>query len=213
MNWNCYETAMRLRCTGVFAGMLLTAMLVAPIAGAQTSEPKTAEQKAAEQRAKEANTQTFHLAHAYQTRDLNDIQTDLRNLFTGARIYGVDTQHAISVQGSAEELALAQKVIEDLDKSRKLYRITYMITQMDGGKRVGAEHFELVVAEGTRTILKQGSRVPIVTGSHDNGAGKQNTEVQYQDVGLNIDAAVDGEILHSKLEQTSPAEERSVVGL
>ena len=92
MKWNCDETAVRLRCTGVFAGMLLTAMLVAPMAGAQTSEPKTAEQKVAEQRAKEASTQTFHLTHAYQTRDLNDIQTDLRNLFTGAKIYGVDTQ-------------------------------------------------------------------------------------------------------------------------
>ena len=213
MKWNCDETAMRLRCTGVFAGMLMTAMLVAPMAGAQTPEPKTAEQKAAEQRAKEASTQTFHLAHAYQTRDLNDIQTDLRNLFTGARIYGVDTQHAISIQGSAEELALAQKVIEDLDKSRKIYRITYTITQMDGGKRVGAQHFALVVSAGGLTNLKLGSRVPIVTGAHDNGAGKQNTEVQYQDVGLNIDASLDGESLHSKVVQTGLAEERSGVGL
>ena len=127
--------------------------------------------------------------------------------------YGVDTQHAISIQGSAEELALAQKVIEDLDKSRKIYRITYTITQMDGGKRVGAQHFALIVPAGGLTNLKQGSRVPIVTGAHETGAGKQNTEVQYQDVGLNIDSSLDGESLHSKVVQTSLAEERSSVGL
>ena len=45
--------------------------------------------------------------------------------------------------------------------------------------------------------------MPIVTGSHDNSSGKQNTEVQSKEVGLNFEAAVDGESLHSKLEQTS----------
>jgi type II secretory pathway component GspD/PulD (secretin) len=220
MKWNCYETAMRLRCTGVLAGMLLTAMLVAPMAGAQTqsSEQKAVEVKTAQQKAIEYEQipqiyQIFHLVNATRVMDLNDIQTNLRNMLTRAKIYGVASQNAISIRGTAEDLALSQKIITELDRPRKVYRLTYTITDMDGGKRVGAQHFAMVVSAGGLTNLKQGNRVPIVTGSHDNGAGKQNTEVQYQDVGLNIDASLDGESLHSKVVQTSLTEERSGVGL
>ena len=208
------ETAMRLRCIGVFAGVMLIATPAVPRAGAQspTGEQKTAEQKAAERRVKEESTHTFRLINAYQTRDLNDIQTDLRNLFTGARIYGVDSQHAISVQGTPEEIAGMQNVIQELDQPRKMYRLTYTITEMDGGKRMGVERFALVVADGGKAALKQGSRVPIVTGSYDTGKPTQTTEVQYQEVGLNIEAILDGENLRTKVEQTSSAEEKSAVG-
>lgn len=209
MKWNFDETATRLRCTGVFAGAMLAMTMFVPMASAQT---QSAEQKAAELKAMEESTQTFHLSYAYQQRELNDIQTDLRNMLNRAKIYSVQSQNAISIQGSAEDLALAQKMILELDKPKKVYRLTYTITEMDGGKRVGVEHFDMVVAEGARAILKQGSRVPIVTGSYDAGTGKENQEVQYQDVGLSIEATLDGESLHSKVEQTSPAEEKSGVG-
>ena len=209
MKWNCDETATRLRCSGVLAGLLMAMTIFAPMARAQT---QGTEQKNAEPRVMEESTQTFHLIHATQQRELNDIQTDLRNLIPRAKIYGVQTQSSISIQGSAEDLGLAKKVIEELDKPKKVYRLTYTITEMDGGKRVGEQRFQLVSAEGARAILKQGSRVPIVTGSYDAGTGKQNQEVQYQDVGLSIEATLDGESLHSKVEQTSPAEEKSGVG-
>ena len=55
--------------------------------------------------------------------------------------------------------------------------------------------------------------MPIMTGSYDIGTGKQNSEVQYQDVGLSIDASLDGESIHTKVEQTSQAEEKSGLGL
>jgi type II secretory pathway component GspD/PulD (secretin) len=210
MKWNCDESATRLRFAGVFAGITLAMGMFVPMAGAQA---QGAEQKTAELRAMEQSSQIFYLSHAYQQRELNDIQTDLRNMIPRAKIYGVQTQNAISIQGSAEDMALAQKMIAELDKPRKVYRLTYTITEMDGGKRVGAEHFVLVVAEGAQAILKQGSRVPIVTGSYDAGTPTQNTQVQYQDVGLSIEATLDGESLHSKVVQTSPAEEKSGVGM
>ena len=66
-------------------------------------------------------------------------------------------------------------------------------------------------------MLKQGSRVPIVTGSFDSGSSKQNTQVQYVDVGLNIDASLegfnDGVRLHTKMEQSSVADEKSSVAV
>ena len=111
MRSHCDETAWRLRRGSVFVGLALTLLLFATAAEAQTqpAEPKPAEQKApepkpAEQRAPEI-CQTFYLVNASQHDEFNDIQTALRNTLSRARIYGVFSQGAISIRGSAEELA------------------------------------------------------------------------------------------------------------
>jgi general secretion pathway protein D len=46
------------------------------------------------------------------------VQTALRNVLTGAKIYGVPSQNAIVMRGTPDELLLAQKLINDLDKAR-----------------------------------------------------------------------------------------------
>ena len=62
--------------------------------------------------------QTFYLANTAQQNDLNDIQTALRNLLVNAKLYGVPSQSAIVMRATPDELLLAQKLINDLDKSR-----------------------------------------------------------------------------------------------
>ena len=62
--------------------------------------------------------QTFYLANTAQASDLNDIQTALRNLLANAKLYGVPSQDAIVMRATPDELLLAQKLINDLDKSR-----------------------------------------------------------------------------------------------
>jgi general secretion pathway protein D len=62
--------------------------------------------------------QTFYLSNAWQQNDLNDVQTALRNVLTSAKIYGVASQNAIVMRGTPDELLLAQKLINDLDKAR-----------------------------------------------------------------------------------------------
>ncbi len=62
--------------------------------------------------------QTFYLANAAMQNDLNDIQTALRNLLTGAKLYAVPSQNAIVMRATPDELLLAQRVIDDLDKAR-----------------------------------------------------------------------------------------------
>jgi len=58
--------------------------------------------------------------------------------------------------------------------------------------------------------------VPIVTGTYGTGSD-QNTQVQYMDVGINLDATLQGHgddmRLRTKIEQTSVAEEKSNVGI
>src|ERR1019366_7573027 len=63
--------------------------------------------------------ETFYLSNAWQQNDLNDVQTALRNVLgTNVKVFGVASQNAIVARGTPDELLLAQKLINDLDKPR-----------------------------------------------------------------------------------------------
>jgi type II secretory pathway component GspD/PulD (secretin) len=161
----------------------------------------------------------FYLANAAQPNEANELVTALRNLLNPCdKLYLVPSQSAIIAQAPPDQLALAQKVLGELDRPRKTYRLTYTITEMDGPKRVGSERYAMTVADGQRTVMKQGSKVPLVTGSYTAttpAAGTQ-TQVTYLDTGMNFDATLSdmgsGAMLKSKVEQSSVAEEKSGVG-
>lgn len=167
--------------------------------------------------AQPSSVQTFYLTNLTQASDANEVTTALRNLLEPTvKSYLVPSQNAIVMRGTPDQLALAQKLLTDLDRAKKIYRLTYTTSEMDGGKRIGSQHFSLVVVPGVRTVLKQGSRVPVVTGSTAPGTTTSKTDVTYLDVGLNIDASVDsygdGVRLRTKIEQSGVAEERSGLG-
>ena len=158
---------------------------------------------------------TIYLRNATQQNDLNDIQTSLRNVLPRAKIYGIPSQSAISLRANAEDMLLAQKVVADLDRPRPTYRLTYTINESDGGKRLGSQRYTLIVTSGGRSEFKQGSRVPLVTGTTNDGATTQSS-VTYVDVGLDIEAFADGSPdgvrVRSKVVQSSVAEEKSGMG-
>jgi general secretion pathway protein D len=63
--------------------------------------------------------QTFYLSNAWQQTDLTDVQTAIRNVLAGQfKVYAVASQNAIVCRGTPDELLLAQKLIDDLDKAR-----------------------------------------------------------------------------------------------
>ncbi|HUZ96554.1 MAG TPA: secretin N-terminal domain-containing protein [Edaphobacter sp.] len=149
--------------------------------------------------------------------DVNEIATALRNTLTpSAHIMLVPGQNAIIIRSTPDDMAIAEKIIKDLDRPKKAYRLTYTITEMDGGKSIGTQHLSMVVISGERTQLKQGSRTPIVTGSYDGGKSGAQTQVTYIDTGLNFDVLLDESAdairLRSKVEQSSVADQVSGVG-
>jgi type II secretory pathway component GspD/PulD (secretin) len=198
-------------------GVILAVALIGPSAWGQTGDSAAAAEKAKQDAmySRVADTrpfQTIYLTNSTQQNDANEITVAVRNLLPPqVKLYLVPSQNAITMRGTPEEIALAQKIVSDLDRPRKSYRLTYSITELDGGKRVGVQHFAMIVTSGQRTVAKQGSRVPIVTGSNTDGSS-----VQYLDVGLNFDATLNqdanGAKLSTKVEQSSVAEERSGVG-
>jgi hypothetical protein len=156
--------------------------------------------------------QTLYLTNLTQPNDANELVTDLRNMLVNAKVYYVPSQGAISMLGSSEEIARAQKILADLDKTKKIYRLTYTVRESEGGKTIGQQHFSIIVASGSMTVLKQGSRVPVNTNSSAQGPN----EVTYLDVGLDIEASLDGYLdgarLRTKIMQSSIAEEKSDTG-
>ena len=197
----------------MLVGLALALAIVAPSAGAQSqsADPKPAEQKPGPE-----TYQTLYLTNLTQERDSRDVVNDLRNMLPKAKVYYVQSQCAISVLAAPDDILLAQKILADLDRTKKTYRLTYTITETDNGKLVAARHFSLIVVSGQRTVLKQGSRVPIVTGTTESGSSTQSSQVQYVDVGTSIEASMEAYSdclrLQTKVEQSSLAEEKSGIG-
>ena len=188
--------------------MLWVAALGGQQIGAAQSQP--AETKVPEE------VRTFFLTNVTDLNEAMDIQTDLRNMLPHARMYYVESQGALSIKGPAEEIAQAEKTISELDRKRKVYKITYSITDVDNGKPGGTRRVELIIPAHGKTVVKEGTRIPIVTGSSDQDGGKPTSQVQYLDLGLNIEAALEGTgdalRLRTKVEQSSVADERSGAG-
>jgi hypothetical protein len=193
--------------TGITLALMLFAH--APAAQSQTSQSQTAGASTPEPKPDSDNYQTLYLT---QQNDAQEIVTDLRNIISHAKVYYVPSQAAISVKGSAADIQLAQKVLSDIDRPRKAYRLTYTITEVEDSKRLGVQHFTLIVVSGGKTSLKQGQRVPLVTGTTSDAPANQTSQVQYVDLGLNLEASLDGMKLRTLVEQSSLAEEKSGVG-
>ena len=160
-----------------------------------------------------ANYQTFYLTHTHEQNQFTEIQTILRNMLPESRVSGISSQDALAICGSSADLQLAQKIVADFDRPHKTWRVTYSFTQADSGQRAGTQHISLIVASGERSDIKQGNRVPIVTGATASDTPQTTSQIQYVDVGLsvyaNIDGAADNLQLHTKIEQSSIADEKS----
>ena len=164
-------------------------------------------------------TQVFYLSNISTPTEASELVTAIRNLLDPHdKIFLVQAQNALFVQGPPDQLLLAKKLIDDLDHPRRTYRLTYTITEVDDGKRVGTQHFSMVIVSGQRTTMKQGSKIPVATGTvTENGSHATQTQFTYLDIGLNFDATLDESVngvrLRSKAEQSSLGTDKTIAGI
>jgi type II secretory pathway component GspD/PulD (secretin) len=162
---------------------------------------------------------TFYLNSGSSSVTSDEILTAVRLLLEPrTKLYLMPSDNSISINGSPEQIDLATKLIADLDRPKKDYRLTYTMTEMDGSKRIGVQHSTLTMMAGGHTQLKQGSKVPVATGTMPLSALQGNTtQITFIDVGINVDAtlteAADGVKLQSKVENSGLLEDRSVAGM
>lgn len=190
---------------------LAFSLLLSGAVPAQT--PATAATETKDDHGEPTSYRTFYITRATQQNEAQEVLTAMRNMLPRARLYYVPAQNAIAVRANEEDMALAERMLADLDRPRKIYRLSYTITEMDGTRKLGAETYALVIAPGTKTELKQDSKIPIVTGGSDNNAAGHTSEIQYLDIGWNIEASLDGSSeglkLRTKLDQSSLADDKS----
>jgi len=75
---------------------------------------------------------TYYLTNPSQQQDLNDVQTALRNVLgEGPKFFSVPSQNAIVARGTPDQLLLAEKIIDDLDKARAEVVLDVSILEVD----------------------------------------------------------------------------------
>jgi type II secretory pathway component GspD/PulD (secretin) len=156
---------------------------------------------------------TFYLNVSDQNAQ-NEIVTALRNTVSpNDKVILVWSQNAIVMRAGPEDMALAQTILSDLDRPRKNYRLTYTVSEMDENKKIGTQHYSMILAQGQETSLNLGSKFPIVT---EMGTSASQTQFTYLDLGMNFDATLtgmaNGAMLKSSVEDSSVAPEKTVIG-
>lgn len=134
--------------------------------------------------------QTFYLSNTAQPNDLNDIQTALRNLLANAKLYGVPSQNAIVMRATPDELLLAQKLIDDLDKSRPevLVDVALLEVNRDKTRNIGLQlpgSFSVQLQPPNATISTSGT-------STTSGTSGTSTTNSSQNLTLNNLANLNG---------------------
>jgi type II secretory pathway component GspD/PulD (secretin) len=195
-------------------------MLALSLAVAASGSPLLAQSDAPAAPPKTAPTsvRTFYLANVASANDATEILTSIRSVIDPrTRIFLDASQNAIVVEANAETMKTIQMLIDDLDRPKKTYRLTYTITEVDGTKRVGTQHYSMVLLSGQRTTMKQGNKVPVATGTYETGSSTSQTQFTYLDVGLNFDATLtglgDSASLLTKVEQSSLAADKTIANI
>jgi hypothetical protein len=119
---------------------------------------------------------------------------------------------ALILEGPPQDLEKAEKIVNATTRPRPVYRLTFTFTQPGAAPR----RLALTLAAGTRGEAKQGSKFPLAAGQSADG---QRTEIQYQDLGLELEAWLDlpnsdGSVgLRAKVAESAVAEQHSPIGV
>jgi len=205
----------------LLAGFILTTAL-ALAASAQTPEPDKPAAAPAPAKQEQSQhptygptiTRVFYLKNLTTRDDQFEAITVLRNILDSRnRLTVMPSQGTIVIEAPAEQIAAAEKLLNDLDKPKRTYRLTYTLIDLDGTKRLGDQHYSMVLVSGQQTVLKQGNRVPIITGTDFKDPNNPQTQYTYVDIGMNFNATIDDAPnslrLKTKVEQSSVVENRS----
>jgi len=75
---------------------------------------------------------TFYLANLSQPTELQDVVNAMRTLLEVSRVQQLPSQDAIVVRGTPDQIALAQKLVDDLDKAKP--EVVVEVAVMQGSK-------------------------------------------------------------------------------
>src|SRR4029077_15583203 len=77
---------------------------------------------------------TFYLSNLSQPTELQDVVNAMRTILEVSRIQQLPSQGAIVVRGTPDQMALAQKLVDDLDKAKPEVLIEVAVMQVSRDK-------------------------------------------------------------------------------
>ena len=118
----------RLRIVGTIAGTFYKPVTTNTIFVAQNTRTKRTDLD-------ELAVQTFYLTNAAQQNDGNEIVTGIRNLLDpSVKVYLVPSQNAIVMRATPDQLLLAQKLLNDLDRAKPEVVVDVAILEVNRDK-------------------------------------------------------------------------------
>src|SRR3990170_3916307 len=155
---------------------------------------------------------TFYLSNTIQAAELNEIVQTIRTLVDIRRITPSTANNAIIIRDTPDKVAVAEKIIRDIDQAKPevLIQVVILQARRDRARELGVVPSSSVPLlftpragagqAGNQVSLKDlrgiGSgdySVPFATGSFQPGIGGVginplvNTQFQFKDVGVNVD--------------------------
>ncbi|HEY6304923.1 MAG TPA: cohesin domain-containing protein [Candidatus Angelobacter sp.] len=102
---------------------------------------------------------TFYLTNVGSATDLQDIVNTIRTVLEVQRIQQVPSQNAIVVKGTPDQLALAQKMVDDIDKGKPEVIVDVVVAQVrrDKTRNLG------IVPPQTASVALQGTGTTTTT--------------------------------------------------
>src|SRR5205823_14655573 len=77
---------------------------------------------------------TFYLSNLSQPTELQDVVNAMRTILEVSRIQQLPSQGAIVVRGTPDQMALAQKLVDDLDKAKPEVVVEVAVMQVSRDK-------------------------------------------------------------------------------
>ena len=109
---------------------------------------------------------TFYLSNLSQATELQDVVNAMRTLLEVQRIQQLQSQNAVIVRGTPDQLALAQKLVDDLDKAKSEVIIDVVVMQVsrDRNRTLG-------ITPPTSTSLSLNNNINSTTTSSTGSSG------------------------------------------
>jgi general secretion pathway protein D len=124
---------------------------------------------------------TFYMANLSQPTELQDVVNALRQILEISRIQPLPTQGAIVVRGTPDQVALAQKLVTDLDKSKPEVMVEVAIMQVSRDKAR-----TLGISPPTSATVMLQNNITSTTGTGTTTTGTTTTSSSSSSSGINL---------------------------
>lgn len=120
---------------------------------------------------------TFYLSNLSSTTELQDVTNTLRTVLELQRLQQLPSQNAIVVRGTPDQVALAEKLINDLDKARPevMVEVAVMQVSRDKLRQLGIQYPFSTTSNPTISLQNPSTTSSTTNGSSTTGSGTTPT--------------------------------------